>query len=244
MWRRGVAKQLPAFFAFAVLSAAGQLATYAADVVPWVNAGTYWRVDWASLLVEGALKFILIGEIFAWVFGSYVSLAKLGRVLIRAVGTALIVTAAVAAAYVPQDGHFGIVSGAHLLEETIYLVESGLLAFIFLFAAYFRLPWNRWLFGITLGLGVSACVHLATWGVLTNGGLPDSKRVLLVLLNMATYHVCVLMWFYYLLVPQRASKHAAPPAHSPQDRLEPPARPTHEEELEVWNRELERLIHQ
>jgi hypothetical protein len=42
--------------------------------------------------------------------------------------------------------------------------------------------------------------------------------------------VCVLIWFYYLLVPEKSStKSAAPlPEHS----------------LDIWNRELERLLQQ
>jgi hypothetical protein len=138
-----------------------------------------------------------------------------------------VLAATLAAAYAPQDGRFGIVSGAHMLDQTIYLVESGLLVFTFLFSSYFHLSWIRALFGIILGLGISACVHLATWAMLANGGLPDSKRVILVFLNMATYHVCVLIWFYYLLVPGKV--------------LVKPSVPLPENDLDVWNRELERL---
>jgi hypothetical protein len=79
---------------------------------------------------------------------------------------------------------------------------------------------------------------------MANSGLPDSKRIILVFLNMATYHVCVLMWFYYLLVPQAALKSTVPSIRLPQDPIGPLEGPTHEEELEEWNRELERLIHQ
>ena len=41
---------------------------------------------WVGLLVEGLLKFALIGEIFAHVFDPYPSVAKLGKFLIRGVG--------------------------------------------------------------------------------------------------------------------------------------------------------------
>jgi len=48
---------------------------------------------------------------------------------------------------------------------------------------------------------------------------------------MVAYHVSVLIWFYYLLVPEKnVSKPKVPP---------PP-----EHNLEVWNQELERLLHQ
>lgn len=227
LWRRGLNKQYPVFFAFAILGAIEQLVVYATDVIPSVTPGTWWLIFWTGLLVEGLLKFALVGEIFAQIFAPYPSLAKVGKFMIRGVGVVLVLAAALAAAYTPKDGLFGIVSGAHLLEQTIYLIEAGLLAFIFVVSSYFRLSLDRPVFGIALGLGISACVQLATWAVMANGGLPE-KRHLLDLLNMATYHVCVLIWFYYLLVPQKAAASAAVPLP--------------ENNLEVWNRELERLV--
>jgi hypothetical protein len=228
VWRRGLGRQFPAFLAFAVLTSLSELAVYAADVIPSVGATAFWRIDWASLLIQGPAKFLLIGEIFAHVFGSYASIAKLGTRLIRVVGIVLAVAAALIAAYAPQGSRFGIVSGAHLLEQTIFFSASGLLLFIFLFSAYFRLRLEGPIFGIAVGLAASCCVHLATWAVIANGGLPNERRTILDLLNMATYHVCVLVWFYYLLVPARVATKSTVslPEHS----------------LELWNQELERLL--
>jgi len=73
-------------------------------------------------------------------------------------------------------------------------------------------------------------VHLATWAVLANTNLSTANRHYLDFLNMATYHACVLIWFYYLLVPQKAVIKSAVPLP--------------ENNLAVWNRELERLLHQ
>jgi hypothetical protein len=230
MWKWGLHRQFPVFFAFCFVGGLGQLAVYTADIAPSVTPQTFWLIDWASLLTEGLIKFILVGEIFGQVFGSYASLARLGRLLIRGVGVALILAAALAAAYTPKDGLFGIVSGAHILEQTIYLVEGGLLVFILSLAFYFHLSMNRQVFGLTLGLSLSACVHLAMWAIIANVGLANPTRDPLDIIRMATYHACVLIWFYYFLVPQKV-----------------PAKPTvslPENNLDVWNRELERLVHQ
>jgi hypothetical protein len=229
MWRRGLRKSFPIFFLYAVFAALGQLAVYAADLAPWVSAENFWRVDWASLLTEGLLKCALIAEIFAHVFDPYPSLAKLGTYLIRGVGVALVIAATLAAAYAPKDSPYGLINGAHLLDQTIYLIVSGLLAAIFLFGAYFRLNPARPAFGIAIGLGISASVHLATWAMIANGGLPNSIRYELEFLNMATYHACVLIWFYFLLVPPKVAKKSA--VSLPENNLA------------LWNRELERLLH-
>lgn len=240
VWKRKLIRQIPAFFAFAVLGAIAELTVYFADIAPSISPRTFWRIEWVGALFVGLLKFILIGEIFAHVFGPYTPVAKLGKGLIRSLGIVLVLAGTALAILGPPDGRIGIVSGAHLSEYAVYLVESGLLVFIFLFAAYFRLTWPRLQFGLTLGLSISSCVHLATLAI-TNSGVTGTgetgyARITLIFLNMATYHAVVLMWFYYLLVP---GKDGAKPPRPPK-----PSAPLPENDLSLWNRELERLIHQ
>ena len=152
----------------------------------------------------------------------------------------LVLAAALAAAYAPQGSPYGLISGAHVLDQTIYLIESGLLTFIFLFSTYFRLSLNRALFGIALGLSISACVHLATWAIMANTGLPTWARYDLDFVNMATYHVCVLIWYYYLLVTPKVRVGPDPPA----DPLSGSTTgPSFTQELEELNEEMERLLH-
>jgi len=228
LWRRELHKTFPFFFAFCLLAPLGQLITYLADLSPSVSPESWWRVLWVTQVVEGFLKLAVVGEIFDHAFSNYAALAKLGRLLIRALGAVLVLTAAVIAALTPNDSRFGIISGAHLLQESIYLIETGLLVFIFIFASHFKLRLTRSVVGIALGLATSACIHLASWAFMANGVLADESRQVLDLLNMAAYHVCVLMWWYYLLVP-----HTVPII---------PGGPIPENNLAVWNRELERLL--
>jgi hypothetical protein len=234
MWRRKLQKQYPIFLIFALATATGSFAAYAADVIPSVSGNTFWHVAWASLLVDALVKFALLGEIFGRVFGLYSSLAKLGKSIITGVGVVLALLATLAAASTPKDNIYWIVSGAHILEQTIYLIECGLILFLFVFAAYFKLSWSRPAFGITLGLGISACVHLATWALMANGKFPAQYRIYLDFLNMATNLVSVLIWFYYLLIPAKNISRPEDPGNPP-----PP-----EHNLDVWNQELERLLHQ
>lgn len=225
--KRRLHKQVPAFFSFCIVAALGELTLYSADVLPSIPAQTFWRLDWAALLIEGILKLLIIAEIFAHVFGPYASIVRTGKTLIRGVAALVVLLATFAAAYAPRDGTFGIVSGAHFLEQTIYLIECGLLVFIFLFSAYFHLAWDRMTLGITLGLSISACVHLAVWAALANAALPEALRNDLVFVKMAAYHFCVLLWFYYVLSKRK----------SVQSAVLPP-----ENNLAAWNRELERLL--
>jgi len=230
LWVRGFRRVLPAFFALTILSAVAELGTFLADVVPSVSPTNFWRVFWVGLLVESLFKFIVIGEVFSRIFSPYPSIGRLGRTLVSGSGGVLVLLAALAAAFSRGDSMFSVVSGAHLLEQTVFIIESGLIIFLFLFAAYFHLSWDRLSFGILFGLGISSCEHLATWAIIANTSPSEHVRTLFAFLNMATYHAAVLIWFYYLLVPGKAPKKST-------IRLP-------ETNLAVWNREVERLLHQ
>ena len=230
LWRRGFSRQYPALLAFMILSGVGDLTVFAADVSPSVSAVNFWRIDWASLLIESFLKFFVIGEIFSRVLAPYPSVSRLGKVFISGFGAALVLLATLVAAFSHGDSAIRLISGVHLLEQTVFVIELGLIVFLFMFAGYFRLSWDRLSFGVLLGFGISACEHLAAWAIMTNANPSAYGRTLLDFLNMATHHLCVLIWFYYLLVPQKVVRKSAVSIT--------------DNNLAVWNRELERLLQQ
>jgi hypothetical protein len=229
-WKRGLARQVPAFLAFAILSALGDLAVFGADIAPFVSAPNFWRIDWANLLLENLLKFLVFGEIFSRAFAQYPSISRVSRVAISVFGSVLVLVAGVIAGFAHGDNPRLLISGVHLLEQTVSIIELGLIVFLFAVAAYFHLVWNRLSFGILLGVGISACVHLAAWAVIANASPTEHARTLFDFLGMGTYHLCVLIWLYYVLVPAKVVKKSVVPLP--------------ENNLAVWNRELERLLQQ
>ncbi len=221
-------KEYPSFVLFAIIGAIGDLTVFGADVAPFVSPALFWRIDWANLLLESLLKFVLIGEVFSRALSPYRSVSRLGRILISGFGAVLVLGSGFIAAFSRGDTQLRLVAGFHLLEQTVFIIELGLIVFLFLFVSYFRLSWDRLSFGILLGLGISACEHLGAWAVIANASPSDRTRTIVDFLNMATFHVCVLIWFYYVLVPSKAvikSEVALP-----------------DNNLAVWNRELERLL--
>jgi hypothetical protein len=239
MWNRNLVRRFPSFAAFAVLASVGQLVVYAADLIPSVDGFTFWRIDWISVLIESLLKFAVIGEVFSRMLTRYSAVDQLGKYLIRFMGALLVFTAALVAAFGHSDSSFHLISGAHTLEQTGFIIETGLALFLVLFVRYFHLTWDRPSFGIILGLGISGCVHLATWAVMANASLSVHARTLLDFLNMATYHACVLLWIYYILTSEDdiVSPSSGPPSPGPPT-------PPPDNNLDAWNRELERLLHQ
>ena len=228
--KRGFARQFPAFLAFAIIGGLGNLAVFGADIAPFVSAPTYWRISWAVLLLEALLKFLVIAEILSKLLLPYQSVSRLGRTLVNGCGAVLVLLAGLVAGFAHGDKAMRLISGYHVVEQTVFVVELGLVVFLFLFAAYFHLSWDRLSFGILLGLGISACERLATWAVIANASPSGHSRTLLDFLGMATFHLCVLIWFYYVLVPQKVGMKSEVPLP--------------ENNLAVWNRELERLLQQ
>lgn len=228
LWRRGLARQFPAFLAFAIVDAVGGLLAYVADIAPTVSAANYWRISWANLLAESLLKFAVIGGLFSRILNPYPSVGRLGRLLVTGFGAALVLVATLIAAFSKVDTPARLISGFHLLAQTVFIIELGLIVFLFVFAAYFKLSLDRPSFGILFGFGISACEYLAAWAIMVNGAPSDYMRTLLDMLNMATFHICVLVWAYFLLVPGKARAKSAAPLP--------------ENNLALWNRELERLL--
>jgi hypothetical protein len=226
MWRRGLHRQFPAFFVYAVFEAVSGLLLYAIDLIPSVPATTYWKSYLSFLIAEAFVKCFVVGEVFRHLLNPYPSLGKLARVLISGVGILLVFTATIIAAFA-NPTPFWLISATRILARSINVVQCGLIVFVFIFAAYFRLRWRRDVFAITLGFAITACVGLSYWALMAEW-LLGQKGYLLDFLNMATFHVCVLIWCYYILVPQKI-------ATTPAVLL-----PDHG--LEVWNRELERLL--
>jgi hypothetical protein len=230
LYRRGFHRQFPVFFAYLTFEAIETFTLYGMDVVPLGSVEAWWRVFCVGLVLEGFIRLAVMGELFFHLLRSRPTVAKVGGRLITGAGAILVLLATLAAAYAPvNDPQFAVVSRAQILQQTLYMIECGLILFLFLFTARFRLTWDKATLGIGLGRGISSSVHLATWAVMANGGLAH-RYYLLDFVNMATYHVCVLIWFYYLLVPQKSTATSA---------VSLP-----ETSLDIWNRELERLLQQ
>lgn len=227
MWRRGLHKVFPVFFTYALFEAVGGGIIYAIDVTPSLFSDTtYWRSYFFFLAVEVFIKFAVIGEVFAHLLRGYRPLGKLAKLLVSGIGAALVLTATVIAAYA-NPTLSALVSATRIMGRSVSVVQCGLILFLFVFAAHFHLRWERAAFGITVGYGIVASVYVAHWALMTDW-LFGQKSYLLDFFTMATYHLCVLIWCYYLLVPQKKPTTSA--VSLPENNLA------------LWNRELERLL--
>jgi hypothetical protein len=201
LWRRGLYKRSPIFLLYVVYEGLESLTLYGMDISPVVSDAWWWRACCAAWVVEGPLKIAVVWEVFRHLTKPQRSFNR--HVILFFVIAVLLGCIAILAAFHAPELHsrYPIISHVHVMVEAIYIVTCGLWLFTFLLASYSHLPWSRWDFGIALGAGVSACVHLATYGVFANYHL--RKEYLLDFLGFAVYQICVVIWCYYLSTTDR-----------------------------------------
>ena len=227
LWKRGLQKKLRGLFIYAWFQAAQCAVLFPLDHIGAVSSWTYCFIDLMSGVLEFAVVFVLVSDLFAGLFDEYAALAQVGRAMLRWAAGLLLIAAVVLGAFAPVESEHWLVGTLEILQQGMYVIVSGLLLLLFASAAYFSLAWEHRIFGIALGLGISSCVHLATWALEANKVLTE-KITMLSMANMATTHIVVLMWFYYLFVPSPSVAKAGEPLADNQ--------------LASWNRELERLL--
>ena len=227
MIRRKLYKQFPIF----LLYTAFELFQFAVLLAVFIHTGSlsderYRGAFSLGTAISAALRFGIIYEIFTEVFRNYNALSELGRVLFRWATIILLLIGVALAGTHANSSDWSLVI-VPTLDRTVSLMQCGLLMFLFLFSRYFALSWRNYAFGIGLGFGVLASWQLAESAIRSQIGVGS---YLLDCLGMGTYHCCVLVWIFYLVAPERRSYRT--PWKLPKN------------DLEVWNKELERLLQQ
>jgi hypothetical protein len=223
--RHRLYRQFPMFFAYVVSEI-----VQGAVIVPMIlshstRVGLYAAAYYSGLALSTALRFGIIHEIFAHMFRNYAVLHRLGKPLFRWVTVGLLLVGLALAAY--QGGHDTkpLASVVHVLDLAASILQCGLLFGLFFFSSYLGLSWRSYLFGIAFGLGVFASADLVAAAIRAQTGL--LYYIPLNYFTMGTYQCCVLVWVFYLLAPERVTQYTL--------------KTLPENDLEVWNQELQRL---
>ena len=249
IYRRSLHREFPIFLIFAIVQGVTMLALYVLNVtLPLSWAPFWWKANFVHLLIEVALKFAVIGEIFSQLLKPFPALSKLGKLMVRIVGPALVLTATWIVALSRPSQFAPVIANSLRLDLADYVIQCGMLLCILLFAAYFHLAWGRLASGIALGLGLAGSVQLGTWAIWSNLAVSSHQRSMLDFVNMGVYHLSVLIWFYYVLTTPKVTRmdklgddddYYDDRDSSGQDLSGEDER---QHDLVVLNRELERLL--
>lgn len=221
-------RKFPLFTAYAVCSLVGDAFLYVVNpnLHRNVHVPYYFYLYLAYEVVAVVLALGVIYETFTELFCSHRALRSLAWLAFRIVCVVLVILgAAVVYSHTPINEK-GISAGVLVVEEASRIVEVGLIMFLFLFSTAFGLHWRQHMFGIVLGLGISAAVKLAT---ITIGPRSYTSAGVFTVASMLFFDFSLLIWIAYLLAPERAFQEAEMPKQS---------------QLEQWNQAVMELIHQ
>ena len=204
MQRRHLHREVPAFFAYAVFTAARTpILFFIFHRHNEIYAYAYWIAEGLS----AALGLAAIYEVFRRLFQAYEATSRLGNLLFRWTAAGFVLLAVVAASLAQESDLNRLVAGVLAVTQGVRLVQCGLLLFLFSFCFFSGLSWRNHLFGIATGFGLFAGVQLATAAMQLRLGINQQTWVWV---NMASYNCAVLVWVSYLLAPQRAEDTVVP----------------------------------
>ena len=225
MIRRKLFRLFPAFFAYTVYEIVQFVVLFTMDLIHSVSAYQWSMTALVGVTGSMVLRFLVVHEIFSNVFESYPALKAFGGVLFRWATVVLMIVAVTMVGYSSgtELDRFDVVYT--VLDRAVSIVQCGLLVFLVLLARFLSFPWTSYAFGIALGMGFFASVELGISAIKAQYGVNVGYGIV----DMATYHCCVLFWVVSLLRPERQiARTGSPPGH----------------ELEHWNSMLQRLLQQ
>lgn len=226
MFRRKLQRQFPIFFTYIAFEIIQFLTLFIAEYSPSISRKQYYLLFLFGSAISTILRFGVLYEIFIHVFRNYPALNRSARVSFRWAVLLLFVAATAFSFSKSGDQIDRMLTVIFAFDRTFSIVQCGLLLSLFLFSRYFSISWKSHVFGIALGFGVFASVELATSAIRSQIGVSGNQ--ILDFITMATYHLCVLIWLFYMLAREQT------PKYNPSDL------PEHD--LETWNQELHRLI--
>lgn len=225
-------REFPFFVTYITWRAVEGVVLLGMNYAPFVS-GTEYAVAFAlGRAFDAALALAIVSEIFKHVISSQRALRNFGTALFRWVTIVLLVGVVALAWLAPAAGEGRLMAGFYILDRTVNSVLCGLLLLLFIFPRMIGVSWRSQVFGIALGLGILATLSLAMSAVRSQIEPIARNHVsdIMDLLTHGTYLSSILVWTAYSLMPER---------HSPRALK---ALPDHD--LETWNQELRRLLHQ
>lgn len=197
LWRRKLVKDFPFFTAFLV----SQMVSVAI-LFPVYNLASdhffyrYWYFfNWTASLVEFALGFKVLHEIFMDVFRPYHAMKDLGTVLFRW-GTLVMLLVGVVVAASAKGDHSVIEQAMVAVQRCVRLAQMGLVLFLLSFASQLGIRWQHRSFGLAVGFGFFAATELMVYALLLNGrGYVTEYQATIA--NMMAYEFSILTWFAY-----------------------------------------------
>ncbi len=225
MWYRGLHRQLPTLASYAIFGMFFFLTSLTlAFLHPFSRVAYQWVIA-----VGNAMNIIfvlcVIYELTKLLIFSRFSFLPALRAIFGGVLLALIFVTAAIAGTLSDVGVLSARNLFHVIDFSSGLMQVGMLLTLFILSRTLQISWRNFATGIVLGFGVSASIQLV--GAALRNYFGSRSLIAVDIVEMSGFHVCVVIWLVYVLLPERTG---------------PSGKGLGKQELESWNRELERMV--
>jgi len=198
MIRRGLWKRLPVFWCYTLFHILLAMVSYAASQMSYE---AYFDVYWGAECVDMLLTFMVIQELFQVVFSSYDRIGVLSRRLFR--WTAVVMLAAAIGLGVAggRGSESPLVDTFVALQRSVQILEIGTLFVLIVVCRIFGIVWQRFAFGIAVGLGLALSAETAVSAMRTWMG--SAGDGLYIWVEPMAYVAATAVWAFYALSRDR-----------------------------------------
>jgi hypothetical protein len=210
MWRKKLHREFPVFFA---LVTAECIDSWIAMPIKAFSYKAFFIEYYAVAAIISILGFAVLREVFLHIFRPYDALRNFGKMLFRWSAAVLILVATVMTISSAPLTNAPVVNFILTLDRSVRLMQCGLVIFLYLFARQLGLTERHRVFGISLGFGVFASVHLmtVTLTALIPAATSPSSPSMMYLLNVPyqlAWMVTVAIWSVYMYNPEPERRRA------------------------------------
>lgn len=203
--KRKLRRQHPFFFAFMLF----QLGYFAIGTAAYVYALSdpgrlthfYQWVVVIGLPISAAFELGVLHELSDQLLLSHLKFGGRFPAFLRWTAASLLILASVISALMATGGMARVTAVFQALNFSSHLIEIGLLLALLLFTRVLGISWRSLPAGVALGLGISAAAEMAASALISQLG--PKPFVTVDFIRTAAYFVCVLVWFIYILIPEK-----------------------------------------
>jgi hypothetical protein len=197
-------REFPIFFAFLVAGTVSDFINFTASMVSYK---AYYLAFWTGSAITTCIGFAVLHEIFAHIFRPYESLRSFGSNLFRWSTLVLLMIGIVMALSSSSLTKEPVTSFIFTIDRSVKLMQCGLVLFLYLFARQLGLTEGHRVFGISIGFGVTASVHLVA--ITLRSRFPGmASMYVLNIANLVAYLAAVATWMVYMSKPEPERRRA------------------------------------
>jgi len=223
MIHRRLVRIFPLFWGYTIFHVLLFVVTLAASRMSYRS---YFYTYWGAEVVDMILTLLIIQELFSHVFAPYDAVRSLGRIAFRSATLFMVISSILLARSGGSRTMSPLVDKLMSFERSVHVFEIGVLFVLFLGCSLLGITWERFAFGIAVGMGLTLSGEAVAAALRVFLG-PAGNNVY-VWLEPISCALATMTWAYYAVSLDR--------------QAEATFQTTVPTQLAEWNRALEHFV--